>query len=106
MSELLRRFEILLPTEFNDGREVPHELLESAVKEIVDRFGAASEEPESVEGRWKHSGRVQQDSLSKVVVDVDDTDENRAWMRQFKSRWRDKLHQLEIWLVSYQIEIE
>ena len=102
----MRRFEILLPTEFNDGREVPPELLERAIKEVVDRFGAASEEPESVEGHWKTRGHVQQDSLSKVVVDVDDTDENREWMREFKARWKEELDQLEIWLVSYQIEIE
>ena len=101
-----RRFEILLPTEYNDGRDVPGDLLERAVKEVVDRFGAASEEPESVEGHWEHRGHVQQDSLSKLVVDVDDTAENRAWMREFKSRWRDELDQLEIWLVSYEIDVE
>jgi hypothetical protein len=102
----MRRYEILLPTEFNDGREVPRELLDTAVQEVVDRFGAASEEPESVEGHWEHRGRVQQDSLSKVVVDIDDTDENRQWMRDYKSRWRVKLDQLDIWLVSYEITVE
>ncbi len=102
----MRRFEILLPTEFNDRRKVPRDLLERAVKEVVDRFGAASEEPEAVEGHWEHRGHVQHDSLSKLVVDVDDTDENRKWMRDFKSRWKDELDQLEIWLVSYQVDVE
>ena len=102
----MRRYEILLPTEFNDSREVPRELLERAVKEVVDRFGAASEEPEAVEGHWERSGHVQQDSHSKVVVDVDDTDENRKWMREYKERWKAKLDQLENWLVSYLIDVE
>jgi len=84
MIRQMRRFEILLPTEFNDGREVPRELLESAVKEVVDRFGAVSEEPEAVEGHWKTRGRVQQDSLSKIVLDVDDTAVYLEWMRQYK----------------------
>lgn len=102
----MRRYEILLPTEYNDGREVPRELLDKAVTEVVDRFGAASEEPESVEGHWQHHGNVQRDSLSKIVVDVSDTDGNRQWMRDFKARWRAELEQLDIWLISYEITVE
>ena len=39
-------------------------------------------------------------------VDIADTDENREWMRDFKKRWKTKLEQLELWLVSYIIEID
>jgi hypothetical protein len=39
-----RRSEVLLPLQFNDGRDVPAEWLANAVLEIVDRFGAASHE--------------------------------------------------------------
>ena len=49
MNSKLRRFEILLPLQFNDGREVPRELLGEAVEEIVERFGAVSYEPQTVE---------------------------------------------------------
>ncbi len=45
MSSELRRFEILLPLQFNDGREVSPEMLAEAVLEIVDWFGAASYVP-------------------------------------------------------------
>ena len=44
--------------------------------------------------------------MTKVVVDVADSPENRAWMREFKKRWKLKLDQLEIWLVSYVIEVD
>lgn len=37
-----RRFEVLLPMRFNDGRDVPDELLGEAVNEIVAQFGAVS----------------------------------------------------------------
>lgn len=47
MSSKWRRFEILLPLQFNDGRDVPGEWLAEAVLEIVDYFGAASYETES-----------------------------------------------------------
>jgi hypothetical protein len=77
-----------------------------AFKEIVGEFGAASYEPQSVEGHWQHEGTVYVDPLSKFVVDVPDTDQNRQWMREFKARWKVKLEQLELWLVSYEIDVE
>lgn len=74
--------------------------------EIVDNFGAASYETQKVEGHWRHEGVVYQDALVRLVVDVPDTKTNREWMREFKRRWKDRLEQLELWLVSYRIEIE
>ncbi len=44
--------------------------------------------------------------MSRVVVDVPDTLKNRQWMKQFKSRWKKRLEQMELWMVSYPIEIE
>jgi nucleoside phosphorylase len=41
MSSKWRRFEVLLPLQFNDGREVPSDWLAEAVLEVVDHFGAA-----------------------------------------------------------------
>jgi hypothetical protein len=42
-----------------------------------------------------------QDDLAKIVVDVPDLKRNRDWMKLFKSRWKRKLDQLEIWMISY-----
>jgi len=56
MSNSWRRFEVLLPLRFNDGREVAEGWLAEAVLEIVDRFGAASYETQKVEGHWRHGG--------------------------------------------------
>ena len=44
MSSRWRRFEVLLPLQFNDGRDVPAEWLADAVLEVVEQFGAASYE--------------------------------------------------------------
>jgi hypothetical protein len=46
------------------------------------------------------------DNLGLLVVDVPDTDKNRKWMRAYKERWKERLGQLEIWMVSYRIDIE
>jgi hypothetical protein len=106
MSSKWRRFEVLLPLQFNDGRDVPPEWLAEAVLEIVDHFGAASYETQKVEGHWRHAGVLYRDNLVKVVVDAGDTAENRQWMRQFKDRWKARLEQLELWMVSYPIDVE
>jgi len=68
MSSKWRRFEVLLPLRFNDGREVPAEWLADAVLEIVDHFGAASYETQKVEGHWRHSGVIYRDNLVRLVV--------------------------------------
>jgi hypothetical protein len=101
-----RRFEVLLPLQFNDGRDVPAEWLADAVLEIVDQFGAASYETQKVEGHWRHGGVVYRDNLVKILVDVPESPENRQWMKEYKDRWKSRLEQLELWLVSYLIEVD
>ena len=106
MSSKWRRFEVLLPLQFNDGSEVPAELLAEAVLEIVDYFGAASYETQKVEGHWRHGGVLIRDNLVKIVVDVPNQAKNRRWMREFKERWRLELKQVELWMISYAVEVE
>ena len=97
---------MLLPLRFNDGRDVPAEWVAEAVLEIVDHFGAASYETQKVEGHWRQSGILYRDDLVRIVVDVADSPRNRQWMRQFKERWKVRLEQVELWMVSYRIEVE
>ena len=85
---------------------MPPKLLAEAVLEIVDHFGAASYETQKVEGHWRHGGIMYRDNLVKVVVDVPDAATNRKWMKQFKNKWKGKLEQLELWMVSYRIEVD
>jgi hypothetical protein len=106
MSSKWRRFEVLLPLQFNDGSDVPAELLVEAVLEIVDHFGAVSYETQKVEGQWRHGGVIVRDNLVKIVIDAPDSLSNRRWMKQYKDRWRSKLEQTELWMVSYAVEVE
>jgi len=55
---------------------------------------------------WRHGGVVYRDNLVRIVVDVPEREENRAWLREYKARWKAKLEQLDLWVVSYPIEIE
>ena len=106
MSSRWRRFEVLLPLQFNDGRDVPTEWLAEAVLEIVDHFGAASYETQKLEGHWRQGGVLYRDNLVRLVVDVADSPDSRKWMKQFKNRWQIRLEQHDLWMVSHPIEVE
>ena len=106
MSSNLRRFEVLLPLRFNDGREVPPIWFSEAVLEIVAQFGAASYETQKIEGHWKRDSVTYRDDLTRLVVDVPNTDDHRAWMKGFKERWMTRLEQLDLWMVSYLIDVD
>jgi hypothetical protein len=54
MKKKSRRFEVLLPARFNDGREVPDELLGKAVDEVIEQFHAVTFYKEAAEGFWQH----------------------------------------------------
>jgi hypothetical protein len=42
----------------------------------------------------------------RLAIDIPDTPANRRWMKSFKRRWRTKLEQIDLWMVSYLITIE
>ena len=73
---------------------------------IVDHFGAASYETQKLEGHWRQGGVLYRDNLVKVILDAPDSPENRHWMKNYKDRWKLRLQQLELWLVSYPIDID
>ena len=85
---------MLLPVQFNDGRDVPAEWLADAVLEVVERFGAVSYETQRIEGHWRQAGVHYRDTLVRLVIDVPDTPANRKWMKTFKQQWKTRLEQL------------
>src|SRR5260370_29280864 len=99
------RFGVLLPLQFNDGGAVPGEWLAEAVLEIADHLGAASYETQKVEGHWRHGGVLYGDDLVRLVADIPDSVKNRNWMAAFKERWKARLEQIELWVVSYRIDL-
>ena len=106
MQSKSRRYEVLLPVRFNNGTDVPEELLGEAVNEIVEQFNAVTFYTGGAEGHWRHDDTLFRDDLALLVADVPDTAKNRKWMKAYKTRWKQRLKQLEIWMVSYPIDIE
>jgi hypothetical protein len=85
---------------------LPDEWLADAVLELVNHFGAASYETQKVEGHWRHGAVEYRDDLVRLFVDAPDSPDNRQWMREYKRRWKERLEQIDLWVVSYVIDIE
>ena len=105
MSSSLRRFEILLPLRFNDGKPVQDELVGQTILELRQQFHAISAESQLIRGHWQHEGEDFRDELVRLFVDVADTAENLAFFVGYKERLKTRFQQLDVWMTTYQIEV-
>jgi hypothetical protein len=102
---LRRRYEILLPLRFNDGRPIGDEVFNETREELVARFEGLSFSPHPVLGIWVQDGARYEDQSVRVTVDVDDTPENRQFFVSFKETLLARFEQIEIYIVSYPVDI-
>jgi hypothetical protein len=105
MPKLYRRYELLLPTSFNDGTLVPDLLIGQTLLEIRQQFGAVSSDTHHIEGHWEHEGRVYRDRNIRVFVDVADSPENRQFFVEFKELLKARFQQLDIWMTTYPLDV-
>jgi hypothetical protein len=101
----LRRYEILLPSQFNDGTSVPQEQLAETLLELEKKFGAVSCETQTIHGLWRQVGELYRDNLICLFVDVPDISDNRQFFVDLKRRIKDRFQQLDIWVTTYPIEV-
>ena len=75
-----RRYEILLPTRYNDGNLVEPERFFETQEELVAAFGALTTSPDLFRGRWMHEGQRFEDEHFRMVVDIEATPETRTFL--------------------------
>jgi hypothetical protein len=103
-----RRYEILLPAAFNDGRLVADacpRCIPDSLSEVIDNFGAFTFRPDVALGSWTAGGSRYDDRLFLLSVDVEDTAEHRAWIAHLKAHLLQRFEQLEIYVTSYLVEV-
>ncbi len=105
MSTSFRRFEILLPLWFNDGRAVPDELIADTILELRQQFGAVSAETQTIRGVWTQNADVYRDELIRLFVDAPDTAPSRDFFIGLKEQLKKRFDQLDIWMTTYPIEV-
>jgi hypothetical protein len=101
----LRRYEILLPLQFNDGAPVPDDVLAETLLELRSEFGAVSCETQVIHGYWHNGESLYRDNLARVFVDVDDVPEHRLFFDNYKEKLKVRFRQVEIWMTTYLIEL-
>ena len=100
-----RRYEIILPTRYNDGRAIDEENPLWIGEQLAARFGAYTFEPQSIRGVWMHQGLRYEENNLRVFVDVEATVENEAFFRHFKETLKQRFDQIDVWIVSQDIHI-
>ena len=105
MSGTFRRFEVLLPLRFNDGRPVADDLIAETLLELREKFGAVSCESQPIRGHWEHQGQVYRDDLVRVFVDAPDQPENRQFFLEFKERAKARFQQIDLWMTTYLVDV-
>ena len=105
MQKPFRRFELLLPTRFNNDQPVPDHVFSSTLLELEERFGAVSSETQTIAGQWRREGRIYRDESVRVFVDVPDTEENRQFFVEFKEVLKKRFDQIDIWMTTFPLEI-
>ena|SRR6266568_9676939 len=100
-----RRYEIYLPTRYNNGSLVGADEFMETRRELVAKFGACSFFPEAFQGTWISQGQTFEDENVRICLDVEDTPETAAFFEQLKPRLRKRFQQLEIWIVSFEIRV-
>lgn len=103
-----RRYEILLPAKYNDGRAIMHECMAcfpTTLMAVLDQFGAFSYSPNAIMGTWTQDGQRYNDELFKLTVDVEDNNTSRDFILHLKQELLERFAQLEIYVVSYLIEV-
>lgn len=96
---------MLLPVRHNDGRPVSAAIVEETREELVGQFRGLSYQPSLIRGIWTHEGTRYEDELLRFVIDVDDSPEARQFFSEFKAKLLQRFEQVEIYLVSYPIEV-
>lgn len=102
---LRRRYEILLPLQYNDGNPVPIEDLNQTREELLAHCGGISIQPGTIAGIWIHEGRRYEDSLLRITVDVEDIPENRQFFVDWKPTLLQRFQQIEIYITSFLIDV-
>lgn len=105
MSTSYRRFEMLLPLQFNDGQQIPGDLIGITLIELREHFGGVSSETQIIQGQWTRQDKTFRDNLMRVFVDVPDVPESREFFIELKETLKARFRQLDLWITTYPIEV-
>lgn len=100
----MKRFEILLPLNYNDGAEIEPAKFDETAEELSERFGGITQDTIRIAGTWKYGGTRYRDNLLRIRIDTDDrTAED--FFAAYKDLLKARFRQIDIWITAHEIEI-
>lgn len=98
------RFELLVPTAYNDGRPVEAPKIQAVRETLIARFGGCRVQPAApYQGWWVHQDHTYEDWLMLFTVEGDRTEANLHWFESYKHQMLAVLEQEEIYLAVTEV---
>lgn len=99
------RFELLIPSSYNDGRPVETAKIQDVRRILITRFGGCRVQPAApYQGWWIYQNRTYEDWLILFTVEADRTEANLRWFETHKNQTLlRKFEQEEIYLALSEV---
>jgi len=101
----LKRFEILLPLNYNDGRLIERGKFLVTHRELVDKFRATTVDVLQASGSWLYGGTLYQDLLIRVTIDCPDSADAYEFFRPYKEVLKSRFEQKDIWITAHDVDV-
>lgn len=101
----LKRFEILLPLNYNDGTPIEPGKFLVTHHEILEKFGATTIDSIQALGTWVYRGTRYRDRLIRIRVDSSEARDAIAYVRTYKETLKTRFRQIDIWITAHDIEV-
>jgi hypothetical protein len=92
----LKRFEILLPLNYNDGRPIEREKFLATHRELVSKFRATTVDVIQASGSWVYRGTFYEDLLIRVTIDCPGSADVYEFFRAHKEVLKSRFAQKDI----------
>ena len=89
---------------YDDGTEIEPEKFDQTAEELCERFGGVTQDTVRITGTWKYAGSRYRDHLLRIRIDSTEPAAH-AVLKSFKEIWKDRFHQIDIWITCHEIEI-
>ncbi len=99
-----KRYEVLLPLNYNDGSDIEPEKYDETAEELCERFGAVTQDTVQITGTWKYGGTRFRDRLLRLRVDSSDP-AAAAFFAANKESWKRRFQQIDIWITAHELEV-
>ncbi|MBI2630239.1 hypothetical protein HYW76_03990 [Candidatus Pacearchaeota archaeon] len=101
------RYEFYLPTYYNDRTPIEPKKYRQVKNKIVERFGAISTHPATVQGTWidKSSNITYFDNCCRFEICVDKDDENEKFFEELKDELKEIFMQREIYMIFTEVNM-